>query len=189
MTLRRPAIAATIVAALLLAGCTATPPAPTPTAATPTPTAPCLVGTWEAGRDALQPVYDAIPAELDYPAATLAPEASVTVSFAADGTFSLTQDVPVTLEWEGHPAAVALGGTMAGGYAASGTALTLTATADKLTVAPADDRPASALFAAATQETLTEWPVAASSFQCDGDALTLQLETEGHVAPVEFARR
>ena len=34
------------------------------------------------------------------------------------GTFSFDQDVPATLTWEGHPAAVALGGTIDGTYRA-----------------------------------------------------------------------
>lgn len=193
MTARRFTAARPICAAILLsavlAGCTATPAAePTTPAPTPSPTAPCLVGTWTTDGAALQPVYDAIPHELDYPAATIDPAASVTVSFAADGGFVFTQDVPVALSWLGHPAAVRLGGDMDGTYAASGDAIALAATTNALTVVPADDRDASALFAAATQETLTEWPVAASSFRCSADTLVLDLQTEGEGATLTFGR-
>ena len=185
-------IGALIVAGATLAGCTAAPAAaakpPRIVTPTPSPTAACIEGTWTAGAKELQPIYDAIPANLDYPAATLDPAASVSIDFAGDGAFSLHQAVPTTLTWEGHPAAVALGGTMTGTYTATGSALTLSATDDALTVTPTDDSTASALFAAATQVTLNEWPVSATSFRCDADALALDLVTEGHAATVDFAR-
>jgi len=198
MTLRRAAGAAACAAvvSLLLAGCTpssesaetavATPgPTSTPT---PAPVAACIIGTWHADAGALQPVYDAIPVGLDYPTATLDPAASVIVAFAADDAFTMAQDVAATLLWEGHPAAVHLAGTMRGTYTTSGDALALTATDNLLTATPSDDRTGSALFAFATQETLGEWPVSATSFSCDGDTLVLDLETEGHPASIEFVR-
>lgn len=198
MILRRTAAAAasSLAVCLMLAGCTAAPevaetPAPT-SSRTPAPlptTEACIVGTWEAGASALQPMYDAIPVGLDYPTATLGPEASVIVVFAADGTFAMEQDVPATLTWQDHPAAVRLGGAMHGAYSTEGDALALTATENTLTATPSDDRTASALFAIATQETLDEWPVSATSFSCAADRLVLDLETEGHAASVEFTRR
>ncbi|MFT4221222.1 MAG: hypothetical protein QM611_12010 [Microbacterium sp.] len=163
-------------------------PAPS-TAPPPTAAGACIVGAWEAGAAQLQPVYDAIPSGLDYPAATLGRTSSVVVTFADDGRFTLEQRVPVTLEWLGHPAAVVLGGRMSGEYRATDGDLELAAADNRLTVQPRDDRAASELFAAATAETLVEWPVSASAFACEGDALTLELETEGHPAAVEFARR
>lgn len=197
MNLGRTAAAAasSIAVLLMLAGCTTAPevaetPTPTPThTPTPAPTTACLIGTWEADAEALQPIYDAIPVGLDYPAATLGPGASVIVTFAADDTFAMEQDVPATLTWEDHPAAVRLGGAMHGTYRTAGDALALTATENTLTATPSDDRTASALFAIATQETLGEWPVSATSFSCDGDVLVLDLETEGHTASVAFTRR
>ncbi len=78
---------------------------------------------------------------------------------------------------------------MTGSYTTSGDALALTVGENALTVTPADDARASRLFAAATQETLTEWPVAARSFVCDGARWWLDLETEGHQATVAFTRR
>ncbi len=187
---RAARVAAAIAAVVVLAGCTAGEPdiAETPSP-TPTPTVACIVGTWTTEAARLQALYDAIPAELDYPAATIGPEASVTVSFTADGIFALEQAVPATLTWMGHPASVALGGSMTGIYRSSGRTLALTATQNDLTVEPSDDRTASTLFAAATQETLQEWPVSASSFACDARTLVLDLETEGHPAAVEFTRR
>jgi hypothetical protein len=179
-------------ACLTLAGCTAATdaaakrPHSTPTAS-PSPTA-CIVGTWTAGATELQPLYDAIPANLDYPAATLGADSSLSLAFAADGTFTYTQDVPATLTWEGHPAAVALGGTMTGTYRTEDGEMHMAATDDGLTVTPTDRSQASSLFALATQVTLNDWPVTATSFRCDGDSLALDLETEGHPATVELAR-
>jgi hypothetical protein len=191
MTPRTATIATLILlAGGALAGCTAeqaqTESTPTPT---PTPSAPCIVGQWEAGAEALQPLYDAIPKGLDYPAATFDPTATVRVDFAADGTFAFTQDVAASLVWMKHAASVRLGGDMDGTYTTTGDAIALAATGNRLTVVPADDETASALFAVATQETLDEWPVSASSFACTDDALTLVLDTEGHDASVVFARR
>jgi hypothetical protein len=182
---------AAIAGALLLAGCTATPApeaAPTRTPS-PTPTAACIVGTWTADAAQLQTLYDAIPANLDYPPATLGPTASVVVAFDADGGFAFTQAVPASLTWEGHAAAVTLGGTMTGTYRTSGDTISLTSRDDALTVAPSDSSTASALFAAATQVTLEEWPVSATTYTCAGDALQLGLQTEGHPATVAFTRR
>ncbi|MFT4228681.1 MAG: hypothetical protein QM602_00160 [Microbacterium sp.] len=186
-----PAWAAAIAIAAALAGCTAQAPEPAEPAAStpsPTPSAPCIVGAWEAGAAQLQPLYDALPAQLEYPAATIQAEASVTIVFDADGGFALAQDVPVALEWEGHPAQIVLGGTMAGTYAADGDALALTATQNRLTSEPSDDALGSTLFAVATQETLDEWPVSASSFSCGARSLALEVSTEGHPVSVEFAR-
>lgn len=199
VTATRTASAAIVAGVcVLLAGCTAGAPGvmasptsiATPTSTpSPTPTAACIVGAWAAGAQQLQPLYDAIPTGLDYPAAEIDPEAKVVVSFAVDETFALEQHVPVTLTWMDRPAAVELGGTMAGDYRTSGTTISLTATDDALTAVPRDERRASALFAIATQETLSEWPVTATSFSCDGDGLVLDLETEGHTASVEFVRQ
>jgi hypothetical protein len=180
-------------ACLTLAGCTAgTDAAATRThtpAASPSPTpAACIVGTWTADAAQLQPLYDAIPANLDYPPATLGADSSLSLVFADDGTFTFAQDVPATLTWEGHPAAVALGGTMTGSYRTAGDGLRMTSTDDGLTVTPTDASTASALFAAATQVTLDEWPVSATAFHCDGDTLSLDLDTEGHPATVALTR-
>jgi hypothetical protein len=183
-----------VAAVLVLAGCTAgttgTDAAAT-RSATPTPTssAPCIVGSWETDAAQLQSAYDAIPLGLDYPAATIDPASAATISFSAEGRFSFGQDVTATLTWLSLPAAVELGGTMTGSYTTSGDALALAVGDNALTVTAADDGRASRLFAAATQETLTEWPVAARSYACDGDRLELDLDTEGHLAAVAFARR
>ncbi|MET0736522.1 MAG: hypothetical protein ABWY55_12880 [Microbacterium sp.] len=183
---------ATLVASAgILTGCTAPAPDAAPDAArfpTPTPSAPCIVGSWSAHADQLQPAYDAIPGGLDYPLATIDPTASAMLEFDVDGSFRFTQDVPATVSWLEHVASVRLGGAMTGTYVATGSALSLDAEANDLVVAPADDQSASALFAAATQETLGEWPVSASGFTCDADALVIDLETEGHRASVSFAR-
>jgi hypothetical protein len=96
--------------------------------------------------------------------------------------------VSATLVWLDHPAAIDLGGTMAGTYETDGETLSMSSTDGALTALPADDSTASLLFAAATQETLDEWPVSASGYRCDADTLVLDLETEGHPASVEFAR-
>jgi hypothetical protein len=180
----------TVLSAIVLAGCTGAPTAEATRTRTPspTPTAACIVGTWKADAAQLQALYDAIPADLDYPPATLAPTSSVVVAFDADGGFVFTQDVPTTLTWEGHAAAVALGGSMTGTYRASGTSIALTAKDDALTVTPSDTSTASTVFAAATQVTLDEWPVSATTFSCAGDALRLGLQTEGHPATVAFTR-
>lgn len=183
-----------VAAVLALAGCTAGTTGADATATrsatpTPTPSAPCIVGSWETDAAQLQSAYDAIPLGLDYPAATIDQAATATIAFTADGAFSFGQDVTATLTWLDHPAAVELGGTMTGTYTASGDALALAVGDNALTVTAADDARASRLFAAATQETLTEWPVAARSFACDGDRLVLDLETEGHQAAVAFTRR
>jgi len=176
---------------LALTGCTASPQSaptsasPTPT---PTPTPACIVGSWSTDAAQLQSAYDAIPRELDYPTAAIDQGATADIVFDADGAFTFAQDVPATLTWMDHPAAVALGGTLTGIYETTGDALTLTPTANGLTVEPRDDRRASLLFAAATEETLSEWPVSAQAFTCDEGRLVLDLETEGHVASVVFAR-
>lgn len=181
--------------AVLATGCTATTtdaaspsatPAPTPTP-TPEP-AECLVGSWSVGADELQPIYDALPGGLEYPDAVIDAEASATISFAPTGTFEFTQDVPTSVTWLGRTASVALAGTMTGEYEADGDALALTARENGLTVVPTDDGRASAIFADETADTLAEWPVSASSFSCDGDALVLQLDTEGYEASVPFVR-
>ncbi|MFE7843587.1 hypothetical protein ACFUTX_00175 [Microbacterium sp. NPDC057407] len=181
--------------AVLATGCTATTtdaaspsatPAPTPTS-TPEP-AECLVGSWSVGADELQPIYDALPGGLEYPDAVIDVEASATISFAPTGTFEFTQDVPTSVTWLGRTASVALAGTMTGEYEADGDALALTARENDLTVVPTDDGRASAIFADETADTLAEWPVSASSFSCDGDALVLQLDTEGYEASVPFVR-
>lgn len=198
--------AAVVAGCTLLAGCTAEPadpevlrptatPAPTPTP-TPTPTAQaaCIVGAWTTGVAQLQPAYDSIPPELEYPRAVIDPAATVTLAFDALGTFTLDQNVPTTLEWEGFPAAVGLGGKMSGGYrtdgdgGASGSPIALQAQDNALTVVALDDRPASALFAAATQETLAQWPVSASGYTCDETTLVLSLATEGFPASLAFDR-
>jgi len=176
---------------LALTGCTASPQSaptsasPTPT---PTPTPACIVGAWSTDAAQLQSAYDALPRELDYPTAAIDQDATVDIVFDADGAFTFAQDVAATLTWMDHPAAVSLGGTLSGTYETAGDALTLTPTANGLSVEPRDDRRASLLFAAATQETLSEWPVSAQSFTCDDGRLVLDLETEGHVASVAFVR-
>lgn len=175
----------------LLAGCTASPQsAPTSASSTPTPTPTpaCIVGAWSTDAAQLQSAYDALPRELDYPTAAIDQDATVDIVFDADGAFTFAQDVAATLTWMDHPAAVSLGGTLSGTYETAGDALTLTPTANGLSVEPRDDRRASLLFAAATQETLSEWPVSAQSFTCDDGRLVLDLETEGHVASVAFVR-
>lgn len=186
-------LGAAALACLMLAGCTATPSAEATPSRTPkpspSPTAACIVGDWQAGAAQLQPLYDAIPAALDYPAATLGDGAAVDVTFTSDGTFSYDQDVSASLTWEWHPAAVALGGTMSGTYRASGDSLALASTDNALTVKPVDDQTASRLFALATQVTLVDWPVSATSFRCEGDTLQIDLVTEGHPATVPFTRR
>lgn len=187
--MRHLAVAAAAAAALLLAGCTATPAASKTQMPAPSRTPACIVGAWQAGADELQKLYDLIPAALDYPAATLGPQASVTVDFTEAGAFTFAQSVPATLEWEGHAAAVELGGTLEGAYTTAGDGLTLKGTSNALTAQPADDAAASKLFAAATQETLTAWPVTASGYTCGGDRLVLDLATEGHAAAVAFTRR
>ncbi|WP_439590767.1 hypothetical protein [Microbacterium sp.] len=190
-TLRTMALLAAV--AIIATGCTATTtdaesarPTPTPT---PTPTPACIVGAWSVGADQLQPIYDALPSGLEYPAAVIDPSASASIDFAADGTFSFTQNVPTSVTWLGRTAAVALGGTMSGDYTADDESLALTARENGLTVVPTDDGTASAIFASETAETLAEWPVSASSFTCTGDALVLHLGTEGYAASVPFARR
>ncbi len=177
--------------ALVASGCTATTtdaesPTPTPT---PTPTPACLVGAWSVGADELQPIYDALPGGLEYPAAVIDPAATANIDFTADGTFAFTQSVPASVTWLGHTAAVALGGTMSGDYSADDESLALTARENGLTVVPTDDAAASAIFAAETAETLAEWPVSASSFTCTGDELVLHLSTEGYAASVPFVRQ
>jgi hypothetical protein len=180
------------IVAVLASGCTATTTdaeetsTPTPT---PTPTPACIVGTWAVGADELQPIYDALPGGLEYPAAVIDPAASAGISFAAGGTFSFTQSVPTSVTWLGHTAAVALGGTMTGDYTTDGDGLELAARENGLTVVPTDDGTASAIFASETAETLAEWPVSASSFTCAGDGLVLHLGTEGYAASVPFVRQ
>lgn len=197
---RLAAAAAALVGALLLAACTAQPdvaasntptriPTPTPTAA-----AACIVGSWTTGAAQLQPAYDSIPADLEYPRAVIDPAATVTVTFDAGGGFTLAQNVRVALDWEGHAAAVGLGGGMTGSYrsdgdgAASGSGISLEAQDNTLTVAPLDEQTGSVLFAAATQETLAQWPVSASGYTCDDTTLVLNLETEGFPASLGFTR-
>ncbi|MBN9180114.1 MAG: hypothetical protein J0J00_06120 [Microbacterium sp.] len=185
-------LAAATLACLVLAGCTAAPTAEAKRTRSPHPspsTAACIVGSWRAGATELQPLYNAIPTALDYPPATLGDGAVVDVDFTRDGTFTYDQDVSAALSWEGHDAAVQLGGTMTGTYRASGDSLTLASSDNALTVKPTDDQTASRLFAAATQVTLVDWPVSATTFRCDGDALELDLVTEGHPATVAFTRR
>lgn len=186
--------AAVVLLCSALAGCTATAtdaqPTRTPTSTrTPSPTTSCIVGSWAVGAAELQPVYDALPSGLEYPAATIDPAASATISFAPDGAFAFAQSVPTTVTWMGYTASVALGGAMTGEWKADGDALALTARENGLTVVPTDDRTASAIFAAETGETLAEWPVTASSFTCDGDRLVLGLGTEGVPASVPFLRQ
>ena len=187
---------------MLFAGCTGGPPASTSATATPSPTptptpvaeTACIVGTWTTGAAQLQPAYDSIPANLDYPRAVIDPTATITVSFDDADRFTLAQNVPVALDWQGHQAAVGLSGGMSGSYsadgdgAASGSPLTLQAKDNTLTVAPLDQRTGSALFAAATQETLEEWPVSASAYTCDATTVVLSLETEGFPASIAFTR-
>ncbi|GAA3640427.1 hypothetical protein GCM10022200_25110 [Microbacterium awajiense] len=185
--------AALALGAGMLAGCAADPEPPvTLDPPSPTPVAEafpaCLVGTWTASGEQLQPVYDAIPLELDYPQASIDPDATATISFDEAGGFTFTQDVPVDLSWEGNPASVRLTGSMTGiATAADGSELALTPVENDLEVIPADDRTGSALFAGATQETLAEWPVAASGYTCDADESTIALWTEGHRTTVAFA--
>lgn len=189
--------AALALAFVVLTGCTATSPdadavaertrtpSPPPSPAT---TPACIVGTWTAEAADIQPVYDALPSRLEYPAATIDPAASVTISFAADDTFSFTQNVPTSVTWLNRTASVALTGSMTGDYTADGDALALAARENGLTVEPLDDETASAVFAAETAETLAEWPVSASSFTCSADRLVLELGTEGVPATVAFTR-
>jgi hypothetical protein len=178
--------------AIIASGCTATTidavetPNPIPT---PAPTPACIVGAWSVGADRLQPIYDALPSGLEYPAAIIDPAATASIAFAADSTFSFTQNVPTSVTWLGRTAAVALGGSMTGDYTADDEALALTARENGLTVVPTDDGTASAIFASETAETLAEWPVSASSFTCSGDELVLHLGTEGYAASVPFVRQ
>lgn len=186
-------MAALALGGAILTGCAADPEPPvTPDPPAPTPVAEafpsCLVGTWTATGEQLQPVYDAIPLELDYPEAAIDPDATATIAFDADGGFTFTQDVPVDLSWEGNPASVRLIGTMSGTADANGTDIALTPTVNGLEVRPEDDGTGSALFAAATQETLAEWPVAASGYACDAETSTIELWTEGHRTTVTFGR-
>lgn len=183
------AIPLLVMLAIAVTGCTATEAdtAATPTP-TPTPTTACLVGDWRVGADQLQPIYDALPGGLEYPAAIIDPAAAATIAFAADGTFDFAQDVPTSVTWLGRTASVVLGGSMSGTYATDGTALSLVAVDNALTVAPTDDGTASRIFAAETAETLAEWPVSASTFSCDGDTLVLDLDTEGYAASIPFVR-
>lgn len=182
------------IVAALATGCTAATtnadetarPTTTPT---PSPTPACIVGSWSVGAAELQPIYDALPGGLEYPAGVIDPAASAAISFASDGTFSFTQNVPTSVTWLEHTASVALGGTMTGEYTTDGDALALTARENALTVVPTDDRTASAIFASETAETLAEWPVSASSFTCAGDGLVLHLGTEGYAASVPFVRQ
>jgi len=191
MTRTAGASALLLATTALLAACTAggaTPTTPSASAST-SPAAPaCIVGDWRADAAQVQAAYDLIPPDLDYPDATIDPDASIAVTFRAEGTFTYTPHVPMRVTWLGRTAAAELGGTLTGTYTTDGDALRLAAESNELTVTPRDDAPSSITFAAATQETLTEWPVAARSFSCDATGLVLDLDTEGHVASVAFTR-
>ena len=152
---------------LTLVACTAAPVEPTPEPTTAAPADDCLIGPWTTAPGELQAFMDDLASERD---STVRVDGSMSVTFAADHSFSHRPDVGFTLQQpEGPPQPGSITGAAGGTWSTVDQTLLADVDTDSLdmTIELGDQIIGTDLFGWA------ELPITTSHYICGEGELTL----------------
>lgn len=160
-----------------------TPPTAPPTTAALAPEA-CVVGAWVMPGDQVAAYYAVVNAES--PTVDLAATGAIGMTFGADGTFTYTPDVVLTLTSVGLAGTGHISGTVQGSYTAGGGVITATTTGS--TVGATVNVNGMALDATEIFDAvLLAAPVNGAPYTC-GEQLTIEFATPSGRTPVRLTR-
>ncbi|MET4156624.1 hypothetical protein [Agromyces sp. PvR057] len=204
----RLALTGTIVAlaALTLAGCTASPSGDASDApsGSPKPTATgqatdaatddaagaepsnCLVGDWVLSDDQMQRYYDQVNVDLAEYAIVYDPTGSAGLSFAEDGTYAYTPALTLAVDIAGLPAEATLGGTLSGQYAVDGETLRTSNDTNALSMDVTVD--GVAMDGTPVTEQILASPITSAPYDCSGATPVIHFSTGASTVPLTLAR-
>ncbi|WP_157426768.1 hypothetical protein [Agromyces salentinus] len=146
----------------------------------------CLVGDWVLTDEQMQRYYDQMNADLAEYAIVYDPSGSSGLSFAEDGTYAYTPDLSMSVDIAGLPAEATLGGTLSGQYAVDGSTVSTSNDTNELSMDVTVD--GEAMDGTAVTEQILASPITSAPYDCSGETPVIHFSTGASTVPLTLSR-